>query len=124
MVELHVNARALKVQDAKVSDKDRDEIQATMLGPDVLDAETYKEIGFTSTRAEAESAGAWKVTGDLTFHGQTRPVSMDVRQNGGHYTGACEFQITDFGIKPVKAAGGTIRVKNEVKVEFDVQVAH
>ena len=121
-VELRANAVALKVQDAKVSDKDRNEIQATMLGADVLDAKTYSEISFGSTSAEASGTGAWKVTGNLTLHGQTRPVSMEVRDVAGHYSGACRFWITDFGIQPVKVAGGTIRVKDEVTVEFDIQL--
>src|SRR5450631_4315550 len=41
-VELHVEAGALRVRDPKVSDKDRDEIQTTMLGVDVLDAGSHK----------------------------------------------------------------------------------
>src|SRR5689334_829271 len=35
-VELHVKAASLKVADPKASDKDRPEIQKTMLGPQVL----------------------------------------------------------------------------------------
>src|SRR5438067_3085849 len=36
-VEVHARSGALRVRDAKVSDKDRAEIQKTMLGPEVLD---------------------------------------------------------------------------------------
>jgi len=122
-VELHVNAGALRVGDPKVSDKDRGEIQTTMLGSDVLDAEKHKEISFHSTSADAAGAGAWKVTGELTLHGVTRPVSMEVRERDGHYAGSCRFKITDFGIKPVKVAGGTVRVKDEVQIQFDIQLA-
>jgi polyisoprenoid-binding protein YceI len=122
-VELHVNAGALRVRDPKVSDKDRDEIQATMLGSDVLDAEKQKEIGFQSTGAESAGPGSWKVSGNLTLHGQTRPVSMDVHEKDGHYAGTCRFKYGDFGIKPVKAAGGAVRVKDEVEIEFDIQLA-
>jgi polyisoprenoid-binding protein YceI len=123
-VELRVAAGALKVQDAKVSDKDRAEIQSNMLGPDVLDTKTYNEIRFRSTNAESAGAGAWKLAGELTLHGQTKPVSMEVHERDGHYAGNCRFKITDFGIKPIKAAGGTVRVKDEVQVEFDIQLAH
>ena len=122
-VELHADAGALRVQDPKVSDKDRDDIQTNMLGPDVLDAANHKEIRFQSTSATAAGAGAWKITGDLTLHGETRPVSMEVRGTDGHYAGTCRFKITDFGIKPVKAAGGAVRVKDEVQIEFDIQLA-
>ena len=122
-VELHVNAGALRVLDPKASDKDRGEIQTKMLGSDVLDAENHKEIGFQSTRAEAAGTGAWKLSGNLTLHGETRPVSLAVREKDGHYSGTCRFNITNFGIKPVKAAGGTVRVKDEVQIDFDVQLA-
>src|SRR5215472_14412278 len=44
-VELRVNASALRVADVKASDKDRAEIQANMVGPEVLDAQNFKEIG-------------------------------------------------------------------------------
>lgn len=123
-VELHVNAAALRVQDAKASEKDRSEIQSTMLGADVLDVEAHKDIRFRSTAAEPAGQGAWKVTGDLTLHGQTKPVSVEVHEREGKYTGTCRVNITDFGIKPVKAAGGAVRVKDEVQIEFDIQLAH
>jgi polyisoprenoid-binding protein YceI len=122
-VELHANAAALRVRDPDVSDKDRNEIQTNMLGSDVLDVENHKEIGFRSTGVTAAGAGAWKVTGDLTLRGKTRPVSMEVREKDGHYMGACRFKITDFGITPFKAAGGAVRVKDEVQIEFDIQLA-
>jgi polyisoprenoid-binding protein YceI len=121
-VALHVDAGTLRVQDAKVSGKDRGEIQANMLGADVLDAEQYKEIQFRSTSAESSGAGDWKVNGELTLHGQTRPISMEVHEKDGHYAGTCRFDITNFGIKPVKAAGGAVRVKNEVRIDFDIQL--
>ncbi len=121
-VELHVDAGALRVQDPKVSDKDRAEIQTTMLGPEVLDAQNQKEIRFQSTSAEPAGAGAWKLAGQLTLHGMTQPVSMTVQEKDGHYSGTCRFDITRFGIKPVKAAGGAVRVKDEVQVNFDIQL--
>jgi polyisoprenoid-binding protein YceI len=123
-VELQVNTAALKVQDPKGSDKDRSEIQANMLGPDVLDAESHKEIRFRSTGAEPAGEGAWKLSGELTLHGATHAVTMDVHEHDGHYAGNCRFNITDFGIKPIKAAGGTVRVKDEVQLDFDIQLAH
>jgi polyisoprenoid-binding protein YceI len=123
-VELQVNAASLKVQDPKGSDKDRAEIQANMLGADVLDAENHKEIRFRSTGAQPAGEGAWKLSGELTLHGATHPVTMDVHEHDGHYAGNCRFNITDFGIKPIKAAGGAVKVKDEVQIDFDIQLAH
>jgi len=122
-VELRAQSRALKVVDPGVSEKDRGEIQSTMLGADVLDAGSHPEIVFRSTTAEPSGAGAWKVHGNLTLHGQTRTVDVEVRVDGGHYVGTSSFKQTQFGIRPVKVAGGTIRVKDEVRIEFNIQLA-
>jgi hypothetical protein len=50
-------------------------------------------------------------------------VTVEVREVEGRYVGTCRFKQTDFGIKPVKVGGGTIRVKDEIRVEFDIQLA-
>ena len=122
-VELHIDANSLRVSDPKASEKDCDEIQKTMQGPKVLDIQHYPEIVFRSSGAEPMGAGSWRLRGNLTLHGQTRPVSMDLKENGGHYVGAAGLQQTDFGIKPVNFAGGTVRVKDEIRIEFDIQLA-
>ena len=122
-VELRAQSRTLKVVDPGVSEKDRGEIQSTMLGAEVLDAASHPEIVFRSTGAEPAGTGAWKIHGNLTLHGQTRTVDVDVRVDGEHYVGTSSFKQTQFGIRPVKVAGGTIRVKDEVRIEFNIQLA-
>ena len=122
-VELSVDARKLRVVDHEVSEKDRGEIQNTMLGPEVLDSERFPEIVFKSTAVELNGAGRWTVRGDLKLHGQMRPVAVDVSYRAGHYTGQATLKQTEFGIKPVSIAGGTVKVKDAVRVEFDIQLA-
>jgi polyisoprenoid-binding protein YceI len=122
-VELRVTASSLKVLDPNTSDADRTEIQSTMLGPKVLDAGRYPDIVFRSTKTLATSSGSWRVDGDLTLHGQTRPITVQVRQNGENYVGNARFRQTEFGIQPVTVAGGAIRVKDELLIEFDIQVS-
>src|SRR6267143_3601032 len=56
-VELDVDARALRVIDKDDSEKDRAEVQKTMLGPEVLDSERHQEIVFKSTVGEPACAG-------------------------------------------------------------------
>jgi polyisoprenoid-binding protein YceI len=119
-VQLKVDARKLGVVDKDVSDKDRAEIQQTMLGPKVLDSEQFPEIRFRSTRVEHITDRKWLVHGELNLHGQTRPVSVDVTEQGGHYRGTAELKQKDFGINPISLGGGTIKVKNELRVEFDI----
>lgn len=120
-VELHVEAAALRVIDAKVSEKDRAEIQKTMLGPEVLDVERHTEIAFRSTSAESAGANSWHVRGDLTLHGQTRPVTIEVAETSGRFTGHAVLKQSEFGIKPVRVAGGTVKVKDELRIDFDIR---
>jgi len=119
-LEFAVDARTLRVLDPKVSDSDRAEIQGTMLGPSVLDSEKFTEIRFRSISVERRGEGKWMVSGDLTLHGQTHPVKAEVEGRDGHYTGAAQLRQTDFAIKPVSIAGGSIKVKDEVRVEFEL----
>jgi len=119
-VQLRVDARKLRVVDKDVSDKDRAEIQQTMLGPKVLDSENFPEIRFRSTRIDRLANGKWLVEGELTLHGQTRRVNVDVTERNGQYRGTAELKQKDFGISPISLGGGTIKVKNELRVEFDL----
>jgi polyisoprenoid-binding protein YceI len=120
-VEMHVDARALRVIDKDESEKDRAEVQETMLGPEVLDSARYQEIVFKSTVAEPAGQGRWTVRGNLTLRGQTHPVTVQVTLKDGRYTGETTVKQTDFGIKPPGKAG--VRAKDEVSVQFDVRLA-
>jgi polyisoprenoid-binding protein YceI len=119
-VEIHVNAAELRVID-KDAEKDHAEVQKTMLGPEVLDSEKHQEIVFKSTGAESSSEGKWTLHGNLTLHGQTKPVTIQVTLKDRHYTGESTVKLTDFGIKPPGKAG--VRAKDEVKIDFDVRLA-
>ncbi|HEY7617940.1 MAG TPA: YceI family protein [Terriglobales bacterium] len=119
-VELGVDARKLRVMDKDVSDKDRAEIQQTMLGPKVLDSERFPEIRFRSSSAARQADGKWLLKGELTVHGQARPIQVLVQERAGHYVGAAEVKQRDFGITPVTVGGGAVKVKNELRVEFDI----
>src|ERR1700719_4192636 len=119
-VEIHVTARELKVTDKEASEKERGEVQKTMLGPEVLDSDSHQEIVFKSTAAEPNGAGRWTLHGNLTLRGQTRPVKVQVTLHDGRYTGETTVKQTDFGITPPGKAG--VRAKDEVKIEFDVRL--
>lgn len=119
-VQFVLDARTLRVVDPEVSDKDRAEIQATMLGPKVLDSENFREIRFHSTEVNRRTDDKWIVHGDLTLHGQTRPVEAEVQSQNGGYRGSVQLRQKDFGITPVSVAGGSVKVKAEVRVEFEI----
>jgi hypothetical protein len=46
-----------------------------------------------------------------------------VARENGRYTGRATLRQTDFAIAPISIAGGTVKVKNEISIEFDIVTA-
>jgi polyisoprenoid-binding protein YceI len=118
-VELRVNSGKLRVLDPEVSDGTRAKIKATMQSSEVLDVGQFPEIHFQSTGVEA-GTDHWVVHGNLDLHGQTHPISFEVALKDGLYQGAAVLKQSGFGITPVKIAGGTVKVEDEIKVVFSI----
>ena len=90
-----------------------------------LQADDYPEITFVSTAAERTGDTTGTVTGDLTFLGTTRPVTMDVTYKGvanTPWTGdrdilgfnaTTTFDRSDFGQESMQGV-----ISDEVTVEF------
>lgn len=119
-IVLRVDTSKLRVLDPEASEATRAQIQETMLGPQVLDADRFPEIRFQSTEIEPRLLEHWIVHGNLTLHGRERPVSVEVVRKEDRYRGSVPLKQTDFGMKPVTVAGGTVKVKDEVKIEFEI----
>jgi len=119
-VEFKVDAAKMEVKpDSKLSSQDQAQVQRDMQEK-VLESAKYPEIMFRSSRAETSATGQWRVEGTLSLHGVSRPVSMNVQRNGEAYTGRVVIRQTDFGIKPITVAGGTVKVKNELEIAFQI----
>jgi polyisoprenoid-binding protein YceI len=125
-VQLTVDAAKMRVLDPPSR---RDKVQANMLGPQVLDVAKYPTISYRSTALEdvgsVKGSGAkrWVVNGDLTLHGQTHPIPLSVeRFDATHFTGSAVIKQSAFGITPLRVAGGTVRVKDDVHLIFDVRL--
>ncbi|MEO6981796.1 MAG: YceI family protein [Edaphobacter sp.] len=99
---------------------------------DFLDVEKFPTITFQSKQIEAQSGGG-KVKGDLTIHGVTREITLDVEGPteevkdpwGNLRIGAsatARLNRKDFGLTWNSAleAGGVL-VGEEVKITIDVQ---
>jgi polyisoprenoid-binding protein YceI len=125
-LSLKVNTRSLRLKD-QVNEKDRREIERAM-HDEVLETSRYPEITFISSSVSSERVfeGMYrvKVRGDLTLHGVTRERTIEgqvtlsevvLRANG-----ESRVRQSDFGIRKVSVAGGTLRVKDEVKLSFDL----
>ncbi|HTW58759.1 MAG TPA: YceI family protein [Terriglobales bacterium] len=124
-LNLAIQADSLEVAD-DIGQKDREEIHTRMCN-EVLETERFPEIVYKTSRVTASGNGDrfWAVlSGDLTLHGVTRslPVSAKVLLNGDSLRASGEFSLrqSDYGITLVSAAGGTIRVKDELKFTFDI----
>jgi polyisoprenoid-binding protein YceI len=119
-VEFRVEASKMLVKpDPTVDAKTQAEIQRDMQEK-TLESAKYPEISFRSSRVDKQMDGQWKVDGTLTLHGVTKPITSVVKRNGDAYVGHAMLRQTDFGIKPVSAAGGTVKVKNEVEIDFHI----
>jgi polyisoprenoid-binding protein YceI len=97
------------------------EIQHTMQER-VLESTRFSEIYFASEKVQSTAEGEWDVSGRLTLHGETRTVLVHVKSLDGKYIGNTTIKQTDFGIRPVGAGGGTVKVKNELKIDFSIKM--
>jgi polyisoprenoid-binding protein YceI len=119
-VQFRVDTAKMHVKpDPKVDAKTESEIQMSMQEK-VLESARFPEIVFRSSSIEKQAEGRWRVEGELTLHGVTKSISLLVARSGDAYTGRTTVRQTDFGIKPVAALGGTVKVKNELELEFQV----
>ena len=123
-VQLRVDSRKMRVLDPEISADKRAEIQHTMQSAAVLDVEEFPEISYQSTAVTGHGEGHWEVHGDLTLHGEKQPVVVAVSLQDGHYRGSASFKQSTFGMTPISIAGGTVKVKDEIKIEFDIVAAN
>jgi len=102
-------------------------IQQRMLSAEILDAQRYPTIEFRSSQVRVVSPEKLEVIGDLTLHGRAKTIKVQVdyapAANGG-YLFKADFPIrqTDFALKPESVAGGTVKVKDEVKIRVQLSV--
>jgi polyisoprenoid-binding protein YceI len=119
-VEIVVDSRKLVVLDPNLPPEKRQQVQERMLGPEVLDSNQFHEIRFQANDVKEESADHFLLAGTLSLHGKTRAISLHVVRSSGHYRGDVMLKQRDFAITPVTVAGGTVRVKDELKIELDI----
>ena len=119
-IEFTIETAKMTVKpDPKIDANDQATIQ-THMEELTLETKKYPEIAFRSTRIERIADGQWKVDGDLSLHGVTKPVSLTVKQTSDSWTTRTVLKQTDFGIKPISIGGGMIKVKNEVEIDFQI----
>jgi polyisoprenoid-binding protein YceI len=106
---------------------------AHLKSPAFLDVDKFPTISFKSTKVEADGPGKWKVTGDLTLHGVTKPVLLEVEGTGTPITdpmgntragasATTKISRKDFGLtwnQPLETGG--VMVGDEVAISIDVE---
>ena len=106
---------------------------AHLKSPDFLDVAKYPTITFVSKKIEQVGPGHFKVTGDLTLHGITREVSLDVegptpeiKDPGGKVRAGAQattkINRKDFGVTwNLALEAGGVAVSDEVTITIDVE---
>jgi polyisoprenoid-binding protein YceI len=118
-----------------LTDRDRREINATMR-PILSTGSTSGSVDrsgsvdpgrpptatFIANRV-VPSGGGGSIDGTLTLHGIERPLRLDVVHGDAHrYRGTATVKQSAFGIKPYSGMFGTLKVRDDVQVEFDVDL--
>ncbi len=124
-VEATIDAASIDTRNEK-----RDE---HLKSPDFLDVAKFPTLTFKSTKVE-KAGDTWKLTGDLTLHGVTKSVVLDVTNLtppmkdpwGNTRVGAqaaTKINRQDFGISFNKTLdGGGVLVGDEIAITIDVEV--
>ena len=116
------------VSSIDTSDADRD---THLKAPDFFDAESYPEITFESTSITAEDEDTYEITGDLTMHGVTKPITLTAEAGGSEvdpfgntrigFEVTGEISRSDYGMKFNMALGsGNLAVSDKVKLDLDI----
>jgi polyisoprenoid-binding protein YceI len=115
--------------DTRVPDRDKD-----LRSDHFFDVEKYPTLTFKSTKVEEVEPGKLKVTGDLTIHGVTKPVVLDVegptapvKDPWGNQRAAVnattKINRQDFGVKwNAKMDGGGLVVGDDVAIIIDAEI--
>jgi polyisoprenoid-binding protein YceI len=118
----------IKTDSIDTRNADRD---AHLRGNDFFDMATYPEIRFVSTSFEQVDPETFRVTGDLTIKGVTKPITFDLEYTGtvidpwGNRRVGLEGNVTvnrkDWGVNWNAAleAGGVL-VSEKVVLEFEI----
>ena len=97
-----------------------------------LEIDKFPTMHFKSTKIEPAGKDRYKVTGDLTIKGVTKPVTFDAVNFGefndpnmGHrygYSAETEINRKDFGMKFEMMLDGKFIVSNEIKIHIEGEV--
>jgi polyisoprenoid-binding protein YceI len=103
-----------------LTDADRADIKNTLRGK-ILNTKQYPVIMFVSTQVSG-TAESFRIDGDLTIVGVTQPVIIEGQLTAGHAHGSAVIVQSRWGIRPYSAFLGALRLRDEVEIQFDVDL--
>ena len=128
--ESHVEV-TIDAASVSTGNPDRD---AHLRSPDFFDVEQFPTLSFRSTSVEHAGGDDWKVTGDLTLHGVTKPVVLDVEFSGASptpwgtraigFAASTEVDREEWGLtwNAALETGGVV-VSKKVRLELEVEAS-
>ena len=117
---LVINVDELRVVDSGQSADEHQQVRAQLLGPEGLDAEQFSRITYHSLTIDRIESGVWLVHGELEMRGRFLPLTVRAVRQGDRFTGTTTVLPTGYGIPPMRVAGTSPLVGNEVRVDFDI----
>ncbi|MGO9599586.1 MAG: YceI family protein [Isosphaeraceae bacterium] len=125
-LDLEVRADSLALLD-RVPLADRRDIEERMRN-ETLEVSAYPEIRYQAQDISFSPDGPGRyhlrINGRLSLHGVTRdhPMEAELRlcNDGLRLLGRSTLLMSDYHIKPVTAVGGTIRLKNELRISVEL----
>lgn len=125
-MRLTIKSASLTVTD-DVGERDRNDINRRM-HEEVLESDGYPEIVYDCSRISASQTGGaqyWiSLNGELMLRGikrnQTVPARVSLNGAALRATGDFSIRQSDYEIRPVSALGGAVRLKDELKLSFDI----
>ncbi len=116
------------------ADNAPDGFLAELAGDKFLDAAKFPEMKFVSRSVEAVDGKSFRIRGELTLHGVTRPLVLEARYNGGYaghtyepraragFSAHGTLKRSDFGIAyGIPAPGSTFGVSDQVEVLLETE---
>ena len=125
-VRVTVGTGAMEVLDEMKSD-DRKKLEQTMY-EEVLEVQRFPTALYESKQLTVQRLSddllLAHLSGELMFHGVTQSHSFDARvtRMGAMLRISGEFTLrqSDYGIRPVSFAGGALRLKDEIRFNFEL----
>jgi len=119
-VDILVHTGGVTFSDPEVSARVRRDVEEALRSPRVLDVASYPEMHFTAGEVTEAAPGQYRAAGTLELHGVAQQLVFDFDGTPEHYHGRATVHASDFGIPPLSFAGGLVRIKDDIVIEFDL----